>query len=825
MSGWKPSPARLEPLWQDLRHGLRQLQHNPGFTGVAVVTLALGIGVNTSIFSLLNALLLRPLPVPQADRVVALYRGDGRPCSYLDYLDLRERNRAFSGLAADLPNESALDVGDTSAVVLVEAVSYNYASVLQTMPLLGRWFSPEDESAAAGQFLAVISYQVWQTRFAGDPDVVGRHVRLESQWYTVIGVATKDFQGTLLPIKTALWVPLAMYAQHNEFAAGMTKNRLERQVSVLGRLKPDVTVSQAEAEVNVLDGQLQKEYSRPEARRTALRLETAREVSNPRDRQGVAQLMILLMAVVGLVLLIACANLANLLLARGIARRREMAIRMALGAGRARIVQQTMIESLLLALMGAAVGLMAAGWTNRLIESSMSSVPFPIAVGTSLAIDGRVLSFTLVAAVLTALLFGLLPAVHSSRPDLTPVLKGGGGSRRVEHRRFSLRNLYVVAQVSFSLMLLVVGGLFVQALRNAHHIDPGFDARRLLSVRLYLAKPEFTDVTGKELYHRVEEHARSLPGVRDVTLSYASPLLSQFECVAPDGPAADPSATRAGSNIIGASYFATMGIPLLNGREFTSADNSQAPPVVIVNDVLARRYWPGRNPIGSHLRIGRGCAKGLGTSAEIVGVAKDARYAALDKVAMPFVFVPFDQRFAGYVALIIRTEGNPIGLAASIRTELRGLDSRLRIYEVEAVSSQMETALWQVRWEAWMLGAFAALALLIAAVGLYGVIAFSVQQRTQEIGIRMALGAQRRDVLRLVLGNGLALTLVGVALGLAASLALTRLLRGFLYGLDPSDGTTYVAAALLWMAVALFGSYVPAYRATRVDPLVALRDE
>jgi len=378
-------------IWQDLKYGLRQLWSNPGFAVVAVLTLALGIGVNTSIFSLLNALMLRPLAVPNSDGMLEIYRGDGRPCSYPDFLDFQQRVNAFSGLAADTTNESALDVGDSSEVILAEAVSYDYATVLEVKPLLGRWFGAEDERTA--DYLAVISYHTWQSRFGGDPKAIGKRVRLESQWYTVVGVAPKDFQGMAMPVLTAIWVPLDRYAQHNEFGARTVKDRVGSRIMMFGRLRPGVTVSRAQALLNAVDVQLSRDYPRPEARRLALRVETARGTADPGYRRMVAPLLMLLSAVVGLVLLISCANVANLLLGRGLSRRREVSIRLAIGASRGRICRQMLLESLLLSLMGAAAGLAGAQWTNRILERGLSSAPSPIAVGARLSLDGQVLGF------------------------------------------------------------------------------------------------------------------------------------------------------------------------------------------------------------------------------------------------------------------------------------------------------------------------------------------------------------------------------------------------------------------------------------------------
>lgn len=808
-------------MWQDLKYGLRQLWSNPGFAFIAVLTLALGMGANTSIFSVLDALILRPLAVPNSGGLYEIYRGNGRPCSYPDFVDFQQRANLFSGLAADITTESALDVGDSSQVILAEGVSYDYAAILGVRPAVGRWFAVEDKHA--GDFPAVISYRTWQNRFGGDPHVIGKRVRLESQWYTVVGVAPQGFQGMALPVLTDIWVPLVRYAQHNQFAARIMKDRQGNKVLMFGRLKPAAAPSQAVAQLNTVDVQLRREYPRPHVREMALRLERARGTSNPTYGRLVTQLLMLLTAIVALVLLIACANVANLLLARGVSRRREVAVRLAIGAGRGRICRQMLVESLLLSLFGAVAGLGAAYASNRVLESGLASAPSPISLGVTLSLDRRVFAFVLIISVVTTFLFGLVPSLQASKPDLIYALKGREPLSR--NRRLTLRNASAVIQVALSLALLIMAGLFIRALRKASSADPGFDAGRLVSARLYVAKPEFSQVTGMALYRRVLDHVRALPGVQNVTLSYASPMLVMSECVVREGAGAFPQSITAGANIVGPAYFSTFGIPLVRGRDFTSGDNSSAPSVAIVNETLARRYWPRQDPIGARIRFGDGCGNGQGTIAEIVGVAKDAQYASAGSTVQPYIFYPFEQHFVGYVALVLKAKYDPAALALALRKELRGVDSRLRIYAIDTLSAEMDKSLWQARWEASLLSMFGALALVIASVGLYGGIAFVARQRMREFGIRIALGAQRRDVLRLVTSDALMIALFGVGIGILVSLALTNLFRGFLYGLSPSDPATYIGAGLLWVAVSLIASCVPAYRATKVGPSVSLREE
>ncbi len=805
-----------DSAWQDLRYGVRQLLSHPGFTITVVLTLALGIGINTSIFSVLNALMLRPLPVPDSANLVSIYRGNARPCSYADYVDLNHETSTFTGLAADATNEAALDIGGRSEVILTEMVSPNYAAVLELRATLGRWFTPDDRD-----FPAVISYRIWQTRLAGNPRVIGTSVHLDSRWYTIIGVAPQDFQGMALPILTDVWVPLPAYAQHNEFAASLVTKRSAGTVLMFGRLKPNIAGAQAQGELNTLDVPLWRDSPHADSRFAPLRLERARGTTDPGTRRMVLPLLLLLSLVVVLVLLIACANIANLLFARSVSRQGEICIRLALGANRARICRQLLLESLLLGLLGSSVGLAAAFGMNRLFESALAAAPVPEALGTHLSLDGRVLIFVLAAAVATTFLFGLLPALQSSKPDLLPMLKGTAPLNDI--RRFTLTNISMVLQVALSVTLLISAGLFLRALSSASHIDPGFDSRQLLSARLYVAKSELGEAAARVLYRQALVRARSLPGVRSVTLSYDSPTIATSECVIPSEPETKPM--EANTNIVGSAYFSTLGIPLLRGRDFSPTDSSSAPPVAIVSETLARKYWPGNDAIGRRIRIGPGCEQGRGDVASIVGVAKDAQYATIDTSLQPFVFLPWEQRFAGYVSLVARTDGNPLTVASLLRHELHSLDNRLRIYDIDVIAYQIDQSLWRTRWEASLFGALGGLALVIAAVGLYGVIAFTTRQRTREFGIRLALGATSGDVFRLVLSESLTLVLVGLGLGAVSSFALARLLRGFLFGLSPADTFTYTLTGALWVAVALLAASRPGARATHIDPAVTLRDE
>ncbi len=531
------------------------------------------------------------------------------------------------------------------------------------------------------------------------------------------------------------------------------------------------------------------------------------------------------MAVAGMVLLITCANIASLLLARGLVRRREMSIRVVLGAGRLRIVRQTMVESMCLAAMGSLAGLVAAIGTNWFLELYLAAAPLPVAIGMNLAIDKRVLFFAFCAALFTTLVFGAFPAISASKPDLLPAIKGVEALGHPRFKWFSPRKLYVMGQVAISFVLVVISGLFIHALQNANKMEAGFEVRGLLSARLYMAESQFTELAARNLLDRALERVRAMPGVQSATVSYASPFISSSDCILPLIQKGELGNQTVGENIVAANYFATLGVPLLAGRDFSLLDGESAPRVVVVNDILSRRYFPGQTAIGKRLRVGCACESGKCYNAEIIGVVKNAKYANLDQPAEPYVFVPITQHFARYVSLLIRTRLEPAELAPDLRRNLLGLDSRLQVYDADALSDQIGHSFWLLRWETTLIGGFGGLALVLAAVGLYGIVSTSVTQRTKEIGIRMALGARREDALQLILVSVLGLTLTGVAVGLGGSFLITRLLQGHLYGLNATDPITFVASVLLWAAVALIASYIPVRRATRVDPTVALRYE
>ncbi len=816
------SPHRLTApdLRRDLHYAFRVLRRNPGYTLTAMVCLALGIGVNSSVFTLVDELFWEPLHVPHSDRVVAIGRtGEEMTCSYRDYLEYQRRaaepgGGLFSGLLAYDNEPTSLDTDGTSRIVMAEAVSANFADVLQLPAQAGRWFTSEDERPGADP-VAVLSDGVWESRFGRSVNAIGQRVRIEAQRYRVVGVAPRGFLGVSPPHTAEIWVPLLAQAYVRELLTN-AGDRNRPRVQLIGRLASGMAPRAAEAELRSVDTEVRREFPRENAPPGALTVAVAAGATMPAARQVATPIAILLLTVTGIVLLIACVNVANLLLSRAAVRRHEMAVRRALGASRWRLARQTLAEGFVLAAGGAALGLLFGYGANRLLARSLPALPHVGAVTLALNENWRVVLFAAAAALASALLFSASPAIEQSRPDFTASLKGEGAGLP----RMRKRDVYVAAQVALSLTLLIAAILLVRALRNAPENDPGFAMDHRLSARIYVSEPEFTPDTGRLFLARLLETVRSAPGVRSATLSYAAPLsFSDSVCTA-GAPDAPPQ--RAASNIVVPGYFSTMDIPITRGRQFDSADTAGSPAVVIVNETFARRRWPDQDPIGKTVWLG--CdAKAPRTMAQVAGVAKDAKYDSLDEAPRPFVYRPLAQSWVGFIALIVQTSGPPGEFTAPLRTILRRVDSNLRVYEIQTLEQDAYESLWKVRWQASLLAAFGGLAMLLAAVGLYGVVAYTVAQRTREIGVRMAMGAQAADVLWMVLARGLALTAVGIAAGLALSAGLMRMLSALLYGVSPLDPLSFALASLGWLAVAMLASYLPARRAMQVDPVVALR--
>jgi predicted permease len=805
----------VESLVQDLRFGLRLLRKNPGFTLLAVLCLALGIGVNTSIFTVLDFTLLRPLAVIAPDEMTILSRAGNPQIAYADYLEYRNRNKAFAGMAASLPTESSLEVNDETHLATAEAVSGNYSKTMGLSTALGRWFTDENEP------VAVLSYAAWRRFFNGDSHVLGRRVRSETQWYTVIGIAPPKFTGIYTPIQTEIWVPLRIWIQQHPDAQARLLDRADPWplVMVFGRLRAHVSSSEAAANLNAIDPLIQAENRTVSKAATApLTLEIIHGAPSPVTRRGAVPFLTLLFLVVGMVLLIACANVGNLLLARGAARERELSLRTAVGASKERLLRQLLLETLLLSLLGTGGGLFLGYWTNRLLNVLCGSLPAEAQVALHLdpSLNSRVLAFALGLSFVCTLLCGLFPAWRSVRRDVYPALKGGSAPKQ----RARLRHASLVAQVALSLILLLCAGLFLRSIYRMRAADPGFAVRNRFYVLTFVSAPEFTEATGFEFYQQTLEHLRNLPGVRSAALTRFLPLMvtgQESDCVSADGS----SPFTATTGVISPGFLSTMQIPLLEGRAFTVTDTASSPPVVLVSQNLARRLWPERSAVGRHLQFG--CADGI--TAEVVGVVRDTNIRTLGEAPEPHFYRPFAQRYTGLATLVVETFGDATALAPAIRATIRAESGGVRIFALEPLAAHVERSYWIVRWESSVLILFGMLALGLAAVGLYGVMAFHVTERTQEIGLRMALGARSGAVYRLIWREGMKITLLGVIFGIIASVGLTRLLARFLSGLNPTDPLTFAGTALLWVGVALLACYLPARRAANVDPMVALRYE
>jgi predicted permease len=817
-------------LWSDFRYSLRKLIQNAGFSAVVILSLALGIGGSVTIFSLMNAMLFKPLPgIEQPEGLMWVFGSNKmannfQSSSYADYLDFKKRNDVFTDLAAFDTVTLSLNTGGDSEIVHGEAVTGNYFSVLGVKAGLGRTILPEDDAAGGGSPVTVLSHGFWRRRFASDPAAVGKTVSINGVAFTVIGIAAPEYLGPEIGMNRDLWVPLTMLPQLSARREGpsVLEARDHRRFKIWARLKPGVTEDQAQSAASTVANALEQEHPLTN-RKIGARVAPVIGGIEPVDRQDMLPLSGLLMAVVGLVLLIACINIAGLLLTRAASRQREIAIRLSLGARRKDIVQQLVMESLVLFIAGGCLGLLLASWAaNLLLTLAPTSVP----VVLDSTIDLRVLGFTALLTFITGLVSGLFPALQASRPDLVGSLKSEpattGGGRRGHH---FLRNIFLVAQVGLSTVLLVTAGLFVRSLLNAKNINPGFQVDNALVVPLDLGLQRYTEERGRDFYQRLEQRVQSLPGVTGVSWARFVPLGvagSGESMITVEGrdPRRDEMPPIVGINTVGPDYFRTMGIPVLSGREFARQD-APAISAAVVNETAVRRYWPEGDPIGKRFRLG-GADEAM---SEIVGVAKDTKYQSLGEDPQAHVYLSTVHEFESETHLLVRTSGDPRGLSNDLRTLVLEMDRNLVPPQVTTLAEQVAKSLYPARAGAWLMGIFGLLALTLASVGLYGVQSYSVAQRTHEIGIRMALGALPRNVIALVLREGMVLVGIGVAIGLVIALVLTRLLSGFIYGVSTTDPVVFAVIVALLGVVALAASFVPARRGTRVDPVIALRSE
>lgn len=836
----------MQTLWKDVRYGARMMWKTPGFTLVAVVTLALGVGANTAIFSLLHQVLLRALPVRQPEQLVVLSSPgpkqgrtssdtpDGAEAfSYPMYRDLRERNEVFSGLLGRYAIPLNVAFQGQSERASGEVVSGNYFNVLGVSAALGRTLTPEDDRTPGAHPVVVISHAYWVRRFAADAGVLNQTMTVNGHQMTVVGVARAGFTGVQLGETPEVFIPLLMKAQMTPGWDGL-EDRKDYWLNVLGRLKPGVSREQAEARIAPLyrglldaDVPLQQRLS-PEAQQRfvnkKLLVEDGARGRTVFQRDARAPLL-MLMGMVGLVLLIACANVAGLLVARGAARRKEIALRQALGASRFRLVRQLLVESVLLSSAGGAFGLLVAVWT---LSGLLPLLPEGNELSNLTAdLNYGLLIFNFGLAVLTGLLFGLAPALRTTRTDLVTALKEQGASTSASGSQSRFRKGLVVTEIALTAVLLVAAGLCARSFVNLTRVNTGLRTDQLITFSLSPELNGYDAPRSAMFFERLEESLAALPGVEAVSAVriglFAGNRSSSnitIEGYTP-GPEDD---THAQSNNVSAGHFATLSIPLVAGRDFTKRDTAQSVKVAVINQTMARRFFPDTNPLGRRIAFGR--VEGKPPDIEIVGVVEDSKHAEVRDEAYPFVYTPWTQSpRTGRLTFYVRTAQGPATMVPALRRAVAQLDANLPLYDVQTLQAQIATSLGGERLLALLSSVFGMLAALLAAVGMYGVISYSVTQRTQEIGIRLALGAQPSDVLKLVVGQGMKLAVVGVALGLVSAFVVTRLMATLLFGVGASDPVTFVAAALLLAGVAFVACYIPARRATKVDPMIALRYE
>ena len=798
-------------LWQDIKYGVRTLWKRPGFAAVAIMTLALGIGANTAIFSVVNAVLLRPLPYPESERLVAVFETTAdNPREFISYpnlWDYRDHNESFEEFATFVPQSVNLTGTDEPDRVRGGFVNSAFFRVLRAQPAMGRTLLPQEDYPAQ-QRVAVVNYAVWQKRFGGDPKLLGRTLQLNGEAYTVVGIMPESFRFEMDEVE--VWLPAQFWPNYQV-------DRAVQNAFVIGRLREGVTLAAAQTEMQGIAARLVQAYPKENQGR-GLQLLRVHDLLV----EDIKPSLLVLLGAVGFILLITCANIANLLLARGAARQKELAVRAALGAGRLRLFRQLLTETMLLSITGGCLGLLLALWC---VDGLLALNPAQLPTGQSVHLDAHVLLFTLALAGITGILFGIVPALQLSKPDLYHALKEAGRTVGEGGGRQRLRGLFVVSQVALSLVLLIGTGLLLNSFYRVLRVSPGFAPENLLTMEYRLPRNKYQKPEQQWAFHReVIERIRTVPGVQSAAVVRALPFSGNGgvqSFTLPDRAAPAPGRElKANYNTAGVGYFETIGIPVLRGRTFNEQDKPDAPPVVVINQLMARKLWPDADPVGKQLHF-----VDLNVTATIVGVVGDAKQYEVNEPAQAQIYDCYAQNPGIFGTLVVRTQVEPLSLAQAVKQAVWSVDRDQPVWKIRTVEYLMTVNVASQRFVLYLMLSFALLALLLTALGIYGVISYTVNLRTHEIGVRMALGASARDVLGLVLRQGFVLALIGIGVGLCGAFAVTRFLTKMLYGVSALDPLTFAVVALVLLFVTLVACYLPARRATKVDPMIALRYE
>jgi predicted permease len=819
----------MKDFWKDVQYAMRMLGKSPAFTAVAVLTLAVGIGANAAVFSVVNSFLFHPLPVKDPGRLVVIANGthdyqNPHEFSNPDFKDFQTQTDAFSDMTAYLIQFAGLSADNRSERVLTTYVKGNYFSALGLQPVLGRLFLPSEGETPGKDPIIVLGYAYWMQRFNGDPSIVGKSVNLNGRPVTVVGVAPKGFFGTFFIVEANVYAPLGMLGNTPE-SMKILNNRDERQLRVLGHLKPGVTMEKARVSLQVISDRLENEY--PATNKDLKMAVIPETLARPEAASASMWPLIatVFLGLVGLVLLVTCVNVTNLLLARASIRSKEIAIRAALGAGRVRLFRQLLTESILLAGLGGVAGAALGVWLIKLIEGVRLPGDFPLR--TNIPFDWRLFLFIASVAMACGLFAGLVPAWRASRMGLNETLRESGRSLTGGAGHNRIRNFLVAAQAAGSLVVPIMAGLFLRSLQHAEKTTLGFTPDHVLNLTMDVSQLAYDQNRGASFYRQLGERVRALPGVESASFAYSVPFgyYSLWENVWKEGQegVAASQVPRLPHNTIDKDYFRTMGVEIVRGRAIDEQDQSTSPRVAVVNETLARKLWPGQDPLGHHFRYGSAQAQPV----EVVGVARDSKYVWIAEERRAYFYVPLTQEYNPVHVLQLRTSGPPALLTRAIEDQVHALDPNLPVFDIMTMDTALQggNGLFMFRLAAIFAGVLGALGLLLAVSGVYGVVSYGVNQRTHEIGIRMALGAQQHNILRLVIVQGIKLVMAGLVFGIAASAGLARVLEALLVNTGTLDPLAYGAASLLLVAVAVLACYLPGRRAMRVDPLVALRYE